>query len=77
MMSNNEVRGDFMNKKLIISKRSKIKGEDGYKTFSLRIKDEVVAELDRIAEETGRSRNEIISLMLDFGIENCEITENN
>lgn len=65
-----------MNKKLIISKRSKIKGEDGYKTFSLRIKDEVVAELDRIAEETGRSRNEIISLMLDFGIENCEITEN-
>ncbi|MBR4111790.1 MAG: CopG family transcriptional regulator [Ruminiclostridium sp.] len=66
-----------MNKKLIISKRSKIKGEDGYKTFSLRIKDEVVAELDRIAEETGRSRNEIISLMLDFGIENCEITENN
>lgn len=66
-----------MNKKLIISKRSKIKGEDGYKTFSLRIKDEVVVELDRIAEETGRSRNEIISLMLDFGIENCEITENN
>ena len=66
-----------MNKKLIISKRSKIKGEDGYKTFSLRIKDEVVAELDRIAEETGRSRNEIISLMLDFGMENCEITENN
>ncbi len=66
-----------MNKKLIISKRSKIKGEDGYKTFSLRVKDEVVAELDRIAEETGRSRNEIISLMLDFGIENCEITENN
>ncbi|MBQ8903337.1 MAG: CopG family transcriptional regulator [Oscillospiraceae bacterium] len=66
-----------MNKKLLISKRSKIKGEDGYKTFSLRVRDEVVAELDRIAGETGRSRNEIISLMLDFGIENCEITENN
>ncbi len=66
-----------MNKKLLISKRSKIKGEDGYKTFSLRVRDEVVVELDRIAGETGRSRNEIISLMLDFGIENCEITENN
>ncbi len=64
-----------VDKKLIISKRSKIKGEDGYKTFSLRVRDEIVAELDRIAEETSRSRNEIISMMLEFGIENCELIE--
>ena len=62
-----------MDKKLIISKRSKIKGEDGYKTFSVRLKDETVEKLDKISDETGRSRNELIGIMIEFGIENCEI----
>ena len=65
----------FLAEKLKISKRSSLKGEDGYKTFSIRIKDETVKRLDKIADETKRSRNEIIGLILDFGIENCEITE--
>ena len=64
-----------MAEKLQISKRSAIKGDDGYKTFSIRIKDETVERLDKIADETNRSRNDIIGLMLDFGIHNCEITD--
>ncbi|MCX4256171.1 MAG: ribbon-helix-helix protein, CopG family [Oscillospiraceae bacterium] len=64
-----------MAEKLQISKRSAIKGDDGYKTFSIRIKDETVERLDKIADETNRSRNDIIGLMLDFGINNCEITD--
>lgn len=64
-----------MDKKLVIKKRSK--GEDGYKTFSVRIKEETVEKLDKLSEETGRSRNELIGMILDFGIENCEIIENN
>jgi len=63
----------FMDEKLIIKKRSKVKGEDGYKTFSVRIKDETVEKLDKLSEETGRSRNELIGMMIEFGIENCEI----
>lgn len=51
------------------------KGEDGYKTFSIRIKDETVRELDDIAARTGRSRNELIGMFLDFAIERCEISE--
>lgn len=35
--SYNYVRGEKMDKKLQISRRSGIKGEDGYKTFSVRI----------------------------------------
>lgn len=66
-----------MDEKLIIKKRSKVKGEDGYKTFSVRIKDETVEKLDKLSEETGRSRNELIGMMIEFGIENCEIAENN
>lgn len=64
-----------MSKKLQISKRTALKGEDGYKTFSIRIKDTTVERLDQIANETNRYRNEIINIMLEFGIENCEITE--
>lgn len=64
-----------MAKKLQISKRSNIKGEDGYKVFSVRIKDETVERLEDIAQKTNRSRNELINMMLEFGIDNCEITE--
>lgn len=61
-----------MKEKLIINKKS-LKGEDGYKTFSIRIKDETVAKLDKLAEETNRSRNELINILLDFAIENSEV----
>ena len=63
-----------MNEKLKISKRNNIKGEDGYKVFSIRVKDSIVSELDSISENTNRSRNELINMMLEFAIKNCEIT---
>ena len=62
-------------KKIIISKKSNLKGDDGYKIFSIRIKEENVKKLDEIAEKTNRSRNEIINIFLDFAAENCEIKD--
>lgn len=64
-----------MSEKLQIKKRTALKGEDGYKTFSVRIKDETVEKLDEIARQSNRYRNELINIMLEFGINNCEITE--
>ena len=61
-----------MKEKLIIKKKG-LKGEDGYKTFSIRIKEETVTELEKIAEQTNRSRNEIINILLDYAIDNCEV----
>ena len=61
-----------MKEKLIINKKP-LKGEDGYKTFSIRIKDETVNNLDAISKETNRSRNELINILLDYAIDNCEI----
>jgi predicted DNA-binding protein len=58
--------------KLIINRKA-LKGEDGYKTFSIRIKDETVAQLDLLAAETNRSRNELINILLDYAIENSEV----
>lgn len=61
-----------MKDKLIISKKA-LKGEDGYKTFSIRIKDETVAKLDALSQDTNRSRNELINILLDYAIDNCVV----
>ncbi len=61
-----------MKEKLIINKKS-LKGEDGYKTFSIRIKDQTVTSLDKLAEQTNRSRNELINILLDYAIKNSEV----
>lgn len=45
------------------------KGEDGYKTFSVRLKEPVVNRMDDISKETGRSRNELIGLFLEYALE--------
>lgn len=62
----------FLNKKLIINKKT-LKGEDGYKTFSIRIKDETVVALDALSSKTNRSRNELINILLNYAIDNCEV----
>ena len=50
-----------------------LRGEDGYKTFSIRVKDETVEALERIVAETNRSRNEIVNVLLDCAIKYAEI----
>ena len=52
-----------------------LKGEDGYKTFSIRIKDELVGEIEIISEKTGRSRNELIGILLAYALSNYEIDD--
>lgn len=61
-----------MDDKLIINKKN-LKGEDGYKTFSVRIKEETVAKLNKLSEETNRSRNELINILLDYAIDNSKV----
>lgn len=63
-----------MEEKLVIKKKN-LKGEDGYKTFSIRIKNETVDELDKLSQETNRSRNELINTLLDFAIQHCSISD--
>lgn len=59
-----------MEDKLVIKKK-RLSGEDGYKVFSIRIKEETVNNLDRLSKETNRSRNELINTLLDFAIQHC------
>ncbi len=62
------------NNKLII-KPKKYKGSDGYKTFSIRIKEELVENIDSISARTGHSRNELIGIFLEYATQNCKIED--
>ncbi len=64
-----------MSEKIKITKRSGVKGDDGYRIFSVRIKEETLKSIESIAAQTNRSRNELINMFLEFGISNCEIVE--
>ena len=59
-----------MKDNLIINKK---KGEEGYKVFSIRVPDETVDRLDKLSQETNRSRNELINILLEFGLDNSEV----
>lgn len=54
---------------LVIKKR----GEDGNRIITVRIREDTLAELDRLAAESNRSRNELINIILAHGVKNIEI----
>ena len=60
---------DFKNQPLKIKKR----GEDGNRVISVRIREDILSELDKIASETHYSRNELINIILEHGVENIII----
>lgn len=66
-----------MNENKLIIKPKRVKGEDGYKTFSIRIKDELVDELECVVNKTGRSRNELIGILLEYALKRCIIEDRN
>lgn len=66
-----------MNENKLIIRPKKVKGEDGYKTFSIRIKDELVDELECVVNKTGRSRNELIGILLEYALKRCIIEDRN
>lgn len=57
------------NEPLKIKKR----GEDGSRVISVRIKEDTLAQLDKIAAESNYSRNELINVILSYGIEHIII----
>lgn len=59
----------------LVVKAKRAKGDDGYKTFSIRVREETVARIDEVAEQTGRSRNELIGMFLDYALDRCVIED--
>ena len=59
----------MINEPLKIKKR----GEDGSRVITVRIREETLAEIDKVALEANCSRNELINLILAHGVKNIEI----
>ena len=53
----------------------KKRGEDGSRVITVRIREETLAALDKIAAEANYSRNELINLLLSHGVKNIEIED--
>ena len=51
----------------------KRRGEDGNKVITVRIREDTLDALDKIATETNRSRNELINIILSHGVQNLEM----
>ena len=60
------------NKKLAITPKYP-KGDDGYRTLSIRVRKEIIEGIDVISEKTERSRNELIGTLLEYALDNSEI----
>lgn len=54
---------------LIIKKR----GEDGNKIITVRIQEGTLNKLDDLAVKSNRSRNELINIILAYGVDNVEL----
>lgn len=64
-----------MDEQNLVIRPKRPKGEDGYKTFSIRVRDEIVESIDNISAQTGRSRNELIGMLLRYAIDHCTIED--
>lgn len=58
-----------------IKKKSTARGDDGHKIVSVRMKDELIHQLDSIAAKSNRSRNEVINLLLESAISIVRVEE--
>lgn len=63
-----------MKREIKITKKN-IRGEDGHKVVSVRMRDELVTRLDDLANETNRSRNELINMLLEAALEDVIVEE--
>lgn len=51
----------------------KKRGDDGSRIITIRIREDTLSEIDRLASEINYSRNELINLLLSHGVKNIEI----
>lgn len=51
----------------------KVRGEDGYRNITVRIKERTLQGIEDIVKATGRSRNEVICSMLDYALPRIKI----
>ena len=64
-----------MKQEIKITKKPLRRGDDGHKVVSVRMKDETIARLDELSENTNRSRNELINFLIESALSIARIEE--
>ena len=54
---------------------TKKKGEDGHRIVSVRMREDTLKKLDELSEQTNRSRNELINLLLEGALQQVSVIE--
>lgn len=63
-----------MKREIKITKKP-LKGEDGHKVVSVRMRDETIARLDDLSFKTNRSRNELINMLLEAALDDVTVED--
>ncbi len=64
-----------MAEEIRIKKKLPNKGDDGHKIVSVRMKDELLAQLEALSAKTNRSRNELINLLLEAALDIVKVED--
>ena len=64
-----------MSEKKLVIQSHKFSGESS--VISLRLPKDMLAMIDNVASNTGRTRNEILVLSMEYALENMEIVHGN
>ena len=62
------LKGDNITEEIKIKKKYNRKEHDIYKIVSVRMKEEMIGQLDELSAQTNRSRNELINILLESAI---------
>ena len=60
-----------MEKKFVVTKRKPAVGKSS--VVSVRIANDTLERLEAVAQETGRTRNELIQMAINFALDNLKI----
>lgn len=64
-----------MAEEIRITRKTHRKGDDGYKIVSVRMREDLIDRLDKLSEETNRSRNELINILVESAINIVKIDD--
>ena len=64
-----------MAEEIRIKRKAVCRGEDESRVVSVRMRDGLIARLDKLSEQTNRSRNELINLLLEAAIDIVKVEE--
>lgn len=64
-----------MQEEIRITKKAARRADDGHKIVSVRMREELLAQLEALSAQTNRSRNELINLLLSAAIEIVHVEE--